>query len=177
MAALYLVSYFVVWATVVPVQQTVLPEITKYAWLLFLPHGIRILATSLLGWKAVPGLVAGALIGNHLFWGPADPMLLLAISLCSGCVTWLVFEGLQALGINAYYLRITAEPPNFQTLFIAAAATSIANAFFITSMLEDNLASGYVTRELAAFVTGDITGFLLVVVIAKIIMPLFEGKT
>ena len=39
---------------VTPVQSILLPEITMFASLIYLPHGVRVLASWASGWKAIP---------------------------------------------------------------------------------------------------------------------------
>ncbi|PZF76331.1 hypothetical protein DK847_14195 [Aestuariivirga litoralis] len=172
LACLYFLAYGLVWAVITPLQEGLLPEITRFASLLFLPHGIRVLATALVGGKAVPGLVLGELAGNYLLWGIHDPVTLLLASLIAGTVTWAVFEGLFVLRINAFYLRVTDEPPPFHTLMLAGILASAANAFLLTSLLEPDLGAGSVMAILAAYMTGDITGLLAVLLGAHYIMPL-----
>lgn len=176
--ALYVLSYFVVWALVTPLQQALLPQITAFASLLFLPHGVRVFATSLAGGRAVPGLVLGELAGNLMFWGPFPSAgVLLAVSLASGSVTWLAFEGLRALRIHAYYLKTTDEPPAYQHLLLAGIMASVANAFLVTAILEGEISGGSVTRILAAFVTGDITGLLAVMLAAPHVLRFLAARS
>lgn len=163
---LFLFAYFLVWAVVMPVQRTVAPEISAFACLLFLPHGIRVFATSLLGAKAVPGLVLGALAGGYLFWGLRDPQALILVALISGVTTWAVFEGLRSLQFNPFYINVTDEPPPFQTLLLAGIIAAAANAFLLASMVEGRVSAGQVTTLLAAYVTGDVTGLLVIMILA-----------
>lgn len=174
--AVYLLSYFAVWAAVSPVQLKVFPSLTPIASLLFLPHGVRVLATSVLSGRAVPGIAAAEFAACYLFWGLTDPLTLVLLSTASGGVTWLTFEGLRRLGIDAFYLKAAAEPPPLRTLLLAAIAAAIASAFLLTSILEGHIPREHVTVVLAAFVTGDVTGFLAVILIAKSIFPLLTGK-
>jgi hypothetical protein len=143
---------------------------------LFLPHGIRVLATSLLGRQAVPGLIAAEAASNYVFWGIVDPASLFLVSAVSGSATWFAFEGIRKLGIDAFYLRISSKPPPFNALLLAAIAAAVINGFVITAILEAPGTQQQVTVMLAAIVTGDITGFLTTVMIAKWIMPLFTRK-
>lgn len=172
LACLYFATYFLVWAVVTPAQHALLPEITRFASLLFLPHGIRVFATSLLGGRAVPGLILGELAGNYLLWGLHDPALLLIGSVISGSVTWAVFEGLRGLRVNAFYLRVSDEPPPFHTLMLAGLLASAANAFLSTAVSEADMAPGHVTSILAAYMTGDVTGLLAVMLLARHVLPL-----
>jgi hypothetical protein len=172
LCGIYFATYALVWAVITPVQDSMLPEITRFASLLFLPHGIRVLATSLLGGKAVPGLVLGELAGNYFLWGLHDPALLVLTSLFSGSITWVVFEGLLALRINAFYLHIADAPPPFHTLLLAGILSSAANAFLSTALNEPDVSAGHVMSVLAAFMTGDITGLLAVMLAARHVVPL-----
>lgn len=173
--ALYLTSYFLVWAVITPLQQAVLPEVTLFASLLFLPHGVRVFATALVGLRSVPGLILGELAGNVVFWGlGASPAVLIAVSVASGSVTWLVFEGLRALRVNVFYLKVTEEPPPLHLLLLAGILASAANAFLATAILEGVLSSGQVMRVLAALMTGDITGLLAVMIAARHGLPLMN---
>lgn len=173
---LYFLAYFLVWAFVTPVQEAVLPEITKYASLLFLPHGIRVFATSLAGGKSVPGLILAELAGNYLFWGLQEWLPLIFVSAASGIVTYIVFEVLKAAKVNAYYLQVTSEPPRLHTFVLAGVLASAANAFLITSIMEDGMTFGHVTTVLAALMTGDVTGLFAMMIIAKMVMPVIAAR-
>lgn len=172
--ALYLFAYFLVWAAIMPVQRRFAPDISPFACLLYLPHGIRVFATSLLGGRAVPGLVLGALAGGYFYWGLSDPKTLVLAALVGGVTTWAVFEGLKALQFNAFYINVTEEPPPFQTLLLAGIIASAANAFLLASMVEGRADAGHVTTLIAAYVTGDVTGLLLVMIAAPWVMRLLR---
>ncbi len=168
--ALYLFAYFRVWAAIMPVQRRFAPDISAFACLLYLPHGIRIFATSLLGGKAVPGLVLSSLAGGYLFWDLRDPQTLVLTALVGGVTTWAVFEGLRALQFNPFYIKVTDEPPPFQTLLLAGIIASAVNAFLLASMVEGQVDAGQVTTLIAAYVTGDVTGLLVVMLTAPWVM-------
>lgn len=168
---LYLLAYFLVFAVITPLQAQVMPEITQFASLLFLPHGIRVLGTSLLGGRAVPGLILAELAGNYLFWGLTEPETLLLSALISGSITWIVFEGLRSLRVNAFYLQLTEEAPTFHALLLAGLLASAANAFLLSSLIEGSMSAGHVTMLIAAYMTGDITGLFAVLVAVRYLMP------
>ena len=172
--SIYFFAYFLVWAVITPLQNTLIPEITAYASLLFLPHGIRVLATSLVGAMAIPGMILAELLGNYWFWGIDSVVPLVVVSVASGTVTWLVFEGLRSVRINAYYINVTSEPPPFHVLLLAGILASAANAFFVTAIMEGGMTVGHVTPILAAYMTGDITGLLAIMIAAKYVMPLVD---
>lgn len=166
-AVIYLAAYIIVFTVVTPLQQAWLPEITRFASLLFLPHGIRVFATSLLRGRAIPGLFLGEAASAYLLWGVHDPVTLMLLAAISGMVTWAVFEGLLALRINAFYLHVSDQPPPLHTLLLGGILASVANAFLMTSVLEGQMSAGHVTSVIAAFTTGDITGLLAVMLVAR----------
>lgn len=172
--AAYLISGLVVWLLLLPLQHAILPGMTSPVSLLFLPHGIRVLATSLLGRQAVPGLISAELASNYVFWNIADPATLFLASAVSGSATWFAFEGLRKLGIDAFYLRASTAPPPFNVVLLAAIAAAVINGFAITAILEGPGGEQSVTVMLAAIITGDVTGFLATVMLAKWSMPLLS---
>ena len=125
--------------------------------------GIRHIAAGRQG-GAGPG--AGGAGGGYLFWGLRDPQILILAALITGVTTWAVFEGLRSLQFNPFYINVTDEPPPFQTLLLAGIIASAANAFLLASMVEGRVSAGQVTTLLAAYVTGDVTGLLVVMLVA-----------
>lgn len=173
---LYFLAYFLVWAVITPVQNAVIPDITRYASLLFLPHGIRVFATSLVGARSIPGLLIAEFVGNYIFWDLQGMLPLLVVSTASGTVTYLVFQVLKAAGANAYYLPETSRPPPLQTFMLAGILASAANGFLVTTIMEGGMSTGHVTSVLAAFMTGDVTGLIAVIMIAKLVMPIIMAR-
>lgn len=49
----YIISYSLTSGFVYPIQTTLLPDVSEKTGLLFLPHGVRIIAVYYLGWKAI----------------------------------------------------------------------------------------------------------------------------
>lgn len=49
----YIISFSLMLGFITPLQGILLPELTQYVSLLFLPHGVRVLAIHYFGWKAV----------------------------------------------------------------------------------------------------------------------------
>jgi len=168
--AIYLASYILVAVVVGPFQERLLPEVSQFASLLFLPHGVRVLAASLLGARSVPAMILGELAGNYLFWDVTDPLTLGLSALIAGSITWIIFEGLRVLDVDAFYQHAEDRPPSFHTLLLAGIAASAANAFLLTSLVESQVSGGHATTLIAAYMTGDITGLLAMVAIAHYMM-------
>lgn len=164
--AIYVASFIIVAVVFSPVQEMILPDVTRFASLLFLPHGVRVLSASLLGVKSVPAMVLGELAGNYLFWHNAVPMTLVMDALIAGTVTWLVFEGLRWPDVDAFYRHVTDEPPSFHALLLAGLIAAAANAILLASIVADEIGGSHVTELIAAFITGNVTGMLAMVALA-----------
>lgn len=88
----------------------------------------------------------------------------------------MVFEALKAARVNAYYLEVTSQPPPLHTFMLAGVLASAANAFLVTTIMEGGMTIGQVTSVLAAFMTGDVTGLIAVIMIAKLVMPIINAR-
>ena len=60
----YIISYSLTSGFVYPIQTTLLPNVSEKTGLLFLPHGVRIIAVYYLGWKAILFLLPS----TYLMW-------------------------------------------------------------------------------------------------------------
>ena len=159
-----------------PIQAVFFPQLTELASLLFLPHGIRVLATVLLGLRAAPGLVVGTAFVLFYVYGVRDVQLLIGISLISGCVPWITLRGLRSLGIDAFYLKVKDGMPAFETILIAGIICSVANGFLTTSMLESSGTITHVSLTIAAYTVGDTTGLIASWLLANAILKLYNNK-
>ncbi len=66
-SAIYIWTYFLMATVVLPLEQALLPSTVMS--ILFLPHGVRVLAAWLYGWRSVLYLLPGALLCNLHFAG------------------------------------------------------------------------------------------------------------
>ena len=91
---------------VTPIQSVFLPEMTVFASLIYLPHGVRVLATWAYGWKAIPALIVGASLSVLLFSPSEDLNFLepaLIESLLVGAASaYIAFELLRLAGFDFY---------------------------------------------------------------------------
>jgi len=159
-----------------PIQAVFFPQLTNLVSLLFLPHGIRVLATVLLGLRAAPGLVVGTAFVLFYVYGVRDVQLLIGISLISGCVPWITLRGLRSLGIDAFYLKVKDGMPAFETILIAGIICSVANGFLTTSMLESSGTITHVSLTIAAYTVGDTTGLIASWLLANAILKFYTNK-
>ena len=85
-SAAYLVAYVLSIYALLPLQSAYTPQLTSYASLLFLPHGIRVLTAWLYGWKAIPLLAPAALLTHWMNLGADGFTLVGIVGVFSGIV-------------------------------------------------------------------------------------------
>ncbi|WP_138466928.1 hypothetical protein [Poseidonocella sp. HB161398] len=147
---------------VTPLQSQVFPDLTRYASLLYLPHGVRVLSAWLLGWRAFLPLCAGGFLSEVLFT-PAefssvtDPVILVSIAI-GGSAAILSFELLRLLGLNLYAGRDARV--HWRWLLVAGIMASLLNsggqAVVFSGMLPPDRALGV----LAVYAAGDLFGLV-----------------
>lgn len=148
---------------VTPIQQEFLSEVTIFASLVYLPHGVRVLATWLWGWKAFFPLYAGACISAIIFT-PADEHAivreLLSVSIAAGALSALLaFEAMRLLGRDFYAGGNTKI--DWKGLLFVGALASVIN-----SVLQSVIFSGVILPEhavliLATYAVGDLIGLFV----------------
>ena len=96
----YIVSYTVTSGLISPIQDITFPN-NRFASILFLPHGIRILAIYYYGWKALPLLLPSAYLmwfidvyGNGIPLNPIQPIIHLVCCLVSVKFASRAFRGI-----------------------------------------------------------------------------------
>ena len=126
----YVASYGLTASLITPIQSKVLPEITVYASLMYLPFGVRVLATMFLGWRAIIPLMigvraAGMLLGPDpiAYW--PDMLLLMSIVVGETCA-YIAFEVFRLAGRNAY--SIGNQPPHWKRVVLVGVLASVINS-------------------------------------------------
>lgn len=162
----YVVASFVSFRVLSPVQEMFFPAFDSHASLLFLPHGVRVLAGWLLGWRAVIALLPGVLIAIALLAGvdgvvKSAQMGVAAVALC---VSPAVFHGLALLGWD---IRPHPErQPCWPCVVFAGLLISALNALLTNTILDS------APEEYVAFLIGDFFGLIFLMMI---LMYLFRS--
>ncbi|WP_420586275.1 hypothetical protein [Ruegeria sp.] len=134
-----------------PLQNVFFPEYPSRASLLFLPHGVRVLAAWLLGWRAIFALLPGVFLvfaflgGNDVFL----PSRLMAIAIAVTTVP-AVFYLCKWLGWDLF------PHPDRKPCWTCIMGVGIVTSFLVS--LLTNLAFGSARVEYVAFLIGDISG-------------------
>ena len=102
----YVLAFGLTTYLVTPIQGYFLPEITLFASLVYLPHGVRILATWYWGWKAIVALFVANLVSTAIFYSDSWAQFLGQTRLESGLIgascAFLAFELVRGAGFNLY---------------------------------------------------------------------------
>lgn len=139
-----------------------LPEVTVFASLVYLPHGVRVLATWAYGWKAIPALFVGLSISAWLF-RPAEELDFLETALLEGILVgsvaaFLAFELVRLLGFNFYLGSL--RKLNWKGMIIIGAISSIINSIGQTLVHSGLIEFDLRTEILAMYAVGDLVGLV-----------------
>ncbi len=151
-------------------------------FLIFLPHGVRVIATYFAGWRAIAPLFVAHLLLYRLFGGmpPQDSQVILA--LLGSLSPFIAFESMRVSKLNAYYrldqpgLRRNQFGPPFLAGILAAILNAMGSlAFFLIFGSDPNGLSFFV-----GYLIGDILGLLVILgilfTIAKATDMIFKSQ-
>ena len=149
----YITSYTLTNGLIAPLQSMLLPSYTTTISLLFLPHGIRVLAAYYYGWKAFLFIIPPA----YLMWGvivygaevPLHPLQ--PISSCISCI----------IGVKIISKNTTGHiEKEWKILILGGFIGSILNG--ISSSFLHN---GVITTSIFDYIFGDMLGQILLMII------------
>ena len=151
---------------VAPVQSLVLPELTVFASLAYLPHGVRVLATWAFGWRAIPALIVGTGISAWLLRTTEDlaflePVLLQGI-LVGSISAFVAFEFVRLLGFDLYFGH--ARRLNWKGMIAIGAMSSVANSLGQTLVHSGLIGLDHLADVLVIYAVGDLVGLILCMV-------------
>jgi len=169
-SAAYIASYTLVGGFIAPLQTILLPEFTTSISLLFLPHGVRLLAVHYFGWKAIPLLIPSSYLmwyitvfGGGIAIGPFQPL--------ASLVACYVGYKLMSLIIPGPPARLGRQ--EWKLLVAAGILSSLLNGVF-NSLLQR---SAQLSLDIVGYMIGDIfgqIGLMLVLVYILKFVRLFK---
>lgn len=170
-AGAYILAHGLTALVVTPMQARLLPDVTMFASLVYLPHGVRVLSAWLMGRLAVLPLCLGAFLSEVIFTpaeisSPTDPTILLSI-LIGACSALLAFELLRLLGRNIYAgqkFRI-----HWKWLFLAGILASIINSIGQAFVFAGEILPGHSFAVLATYAIGDLIGLIVTTLVLMLI--------
>lgn len=147
----YVMASFISLGLIMQVQQVFFDSMYPVTSLLYLPHGVRVLAAWLLGWRSVPALMPGVFAGYayYLGWDVFSLYWILKISiLCT--LPAAVFHGLRLFGMD---LRPqTGKAPCWACIAAAGLLVSLLGSA-LSMLTSDDPLTGYF-----GYVIGDFFG-------------------
>jgi hypothetical protein len=147
----YIISYSLTSGFVYPIQTTLLPDVSEKTGLLFLPHGVRIIAVYYLGWRAILLLLPA----SYLMWSFAvyggDIGLSIYAPIISLIACWIGVTLTKAIfEEKSDMLDISA----WKFLIVAGAAGSLLNGIGLSLLQHDS----QVGLSVLGYVIGDVAG-------------------
>lgn len=170
-AAVYVVCHGLTAWVVTPVQQRFLPELTVFASLVYLPHGVRVLSVWLFGWKAVLPLAFGAFLSELIFTETSvrqlmQPVLLESIAV--GALSALAaFGAFRLLGQRLFAGR--ARQMAWKWLLAVGAVASVFNSIGQSVVFSGLIFPGDQLPVMAVYAAGDLIGLAVCMVALMLI--------
>ncbi|MGY8790717.1 MAG: hypothetical protein ACKVKR_10650 [Pseudomonadales bacterium] len=128
-ALAYIVGYLLVDYIVAPIQYLYLSRDFTVGSLLFVPHGIRVLAVWLCGSRAILPLIIAELLCTVLLWQPDVAISTsLGSSMVGGICVYLTFELFRLAGIEMQPDGKDSALTNWKSLILLASIASVFNS-------------------------------------------------
>lgn len=165
-SVIYVWSYFCTVYVVAPVQSALVPSTVMS--LLFLPHGVRVLAAWLYGWRSVVYLLPGAVLCNLHFAGDRA----FAPDVVLGTLASLVASPV------AFFL-VRRAMPHLETALGRTRQSTVVLVGFLASVLNLTalrLAYGLEPQEGVVIFVGDTSGLLASMLVLWGVVRLVETK-
>ena len=125
----FVLAFVLVDFVVEPVQHYFLSSSVMLGSLLFIPHGIRVLAVWLCGVRAVFPLIAAELFSCILIWEPVFGFdVFLGSAMVGGLCVYLTFEVFRLAGIEMRPNGKDSELTNWKSLILIASVASVFNS-------------------------------------------------
>ena len=125
----YVLAFALVDFVVEPLQRYFVNVTTIMGSLLFVPHGIRVLAVWLCGVRAVFPLIAAELFSCILIWEPVFGLdVFLGSAMVGGLCVYLTFEVFRLAGIELRPDGKDSALTNWKSLILIASIASVFNS-------------------------------------------------
>jgi len=150
----YVAAFAATFSIIMPVQNAVVPAFGNYASLLFLPHGVRVVAAWLYGWRSLIFLAPGAVLTHSYLYGTAgfsvDYMIAVFFGVfCAALSFW--FFALVGMDFRIHKARTV----NWKDVMLAGVAASVLNSVGTKIFFENDM------QTASARFLGDVTGMIV----------------
>ncbi|MEW9584168.1 hypothetical protein [Paraburkholderia sp. DGU8] len=139
---------------------------------IFLPSGVRLLSTLLVGFDGFVGLLVGGLLMDFFYWFPHDPVRAIAGAILGSLAPYLVYR----LALERYDLKASLTNLTPKRLLVLAVAYSVANPMLhhIWFALQGNTHD--LVQSFFMMFVGDLTGALIMLYAMKGILALLPKQ-
>ena len=125
----FVLAYALVDFVVEPIQHQFLSGSVMAGSLLFIPHGIRVLAVWLCGVRAILPLILAEFLGGVFLWQPDIGLdVLLGSAMVGGLCVYLTFEVFRLAGIEMRPDGKDSALTNWKSLILIASIASVFNS-------------------------------------------------
>lgn len=125
----YMLAFAIVDFVVEPVQRYFVSSGIIVGSVLFIPHGIRVLAAWLCGVRAILPLILGEFLGSMWLWQPdVGTSVVLGSSMVGGLCVYLTFEVFRLTGIELQSDGKDSGLTNWKSLILLASIASVFNS-------------------------------------------------
>lgn len=171
LAFAYIGAYAVTDAVIMPIQAHYGPTLAQGISILFLPHGVRVIATWLLGWRSVLAILPGNVVVFYVLFaghpGLSAEAILFGIVFTSVVVP-LSFEMLSRLNVQGLFA--SSGRPRFSSVLKGGILASVPNAAFFTVFLEADL------KTFIGVVFGDTMGLVFMLLVLLCVFRFYLDK-
>lgn len=148
---------------ITPLQNQLLPDVTLFASLLYLPHGVRVLSAWLLGWRAFLPLGLGAAASQVLFspvepGSVTDPVMIASIAIGASSAL-LAFELSRLVGRPLYAGR--ERRVDWRALLLVGAVASVLNSVGQVVVFSGRILPDHMLFIVATYAVGDLLGLVV----------------
>ena len=152
--------------------------------LIYLPHGIRVLATLIGGRKIIPGLLLGHIVSGlyiHSFATSTNIEFANILNLETSIINLLTSIGssfcvllaLFILNINYDYIKSIT----LKTIFLVSIISSIINSFFTNTIYFISYENWEIGAQFVQYIFGDLIGALIIFYILKFSKKMLKSYT
>jgi hypothetical protein len=160
----YLLTFFLVNKVIFPTQKAVFPDVTIYAALVYLPHGVRVIATWLYREKAIlPLIIAHFLLYRIFYWHGTDTAKNMVAVLAGSLCVFITMQLFRFSRIDISLANMTIS--HWRSLVLLGFISSIFNTAGNMLALGDAMSSELHLEVIVTFIIGDTLGTLVCLLI------------
>ena len=139
---------------------------------IFLPSGVRLLSTLLVGFDGFLGLLVGGLLMDFFYWFPHDPVRSIAGAILGSLAPYLVYR----LALERYDLKASLTNLTPKRLLVLAVAYSVANPLLHHIWFALQGDTHNIVESFFMMFAGDLSGALIMLYIVKGILALLPRQ-